>query len=60
MKKNFVYVKMKEKNCYDCSKSYAIVYLPGKLYCSEKDKLIKDNSKLCKMFTEMKKKLLRR
>ena len=43
---------MKEdKICYDCKYSQPICY-SKKLYCSEKDKLVREDSKLCRIFIE--------
>ena len=45
----------KEKTCYDCKYSQPICY-SKKLYCSKKDKLVREDSKLCKIVMESKEK----
>jgi len=44
-----------EKTCYDCKYSQPICY-SKKLYCSEKDKLVREDSKLCRIFMPLGKK----
>jgi len=44
-----------EKTCYDCKYSQPICY-SKKLYCSKKDKLVREDSKLCKIVMESKEK----
>jgi len=45
-----------EKTCYDCKYSQPILY-SKKLYCFERDKLVKENSKLCKKFKEVERRI---